>query len=69
MFQDSESLVLDSGAACHIVPLRYASDYPLQPLTDDMQRFRLMTAGGTEIVKRGRREVFYELLPGTIALR
>ena len=35
--QNFETLILDPSAACHVVPMSYASDYPLQSLTDEMR--------------------------------
>jgi hypothetical protein len=66
IFHNSESLAIDSGAACHVSPITYATDSPLTELTNDDKQIRLMAVDGTTLTMYGRRDVFYEFVPGVV---
>ena len=56
-----EGLIIDSGSTCHVCPPSFASDYPLSPLTGDLEGLKLTASDGSEIPIHGTRDVVFQL--------
>ena len=61
-YDDRERLLFDTGAAIHVCPENYATEFPLRPPTYDTPHLTTVTGAAMKVY--GERTVYYELVPG-----
>ena len=59
-----EPPLVASGAALHVCDSRFGSDYPLEPIPEDLQNLQLYNADGSSIEIYGSKHILFELVKG-----